>query len=60
MAVASASEVRYLIGLSSRLGYMPPAAAADLQADYSSLIRGLQRLLTSLRATPSRGLRPEA
>ncbi len=52
VALASASEVRYLLGLSRRLGYLEPAAAEELESQYSELLRGLQKLLTALRTRP--------
>jgi four helix bundle protein len=52
VALASASEVRYLLGLSRRLRYMQPADAEALESRYSELVRGLQKLLTALRTRP--------
>ncbi len=48
IALGSASEVRYLLSLAQRLGYLPPGDANDLQSEYSGLIRGLQKLITTL------------
>ncbi len=50
IALGSASEVRYLIGLSQRLGFLDETAAGDLATRYSELIRGLQALMSSLEA----------
>lgn len=52
IALGSASEVRYLLGLSHRLGFLEKAHAADLTTRYADMIRGLQALITSL-ARPS-------
>ena len=52
VALASASEVRYLLGLSRRLRYMQPADAEALESRYGELVRGLQKLLTALRTRP--------
>lgn len=51
-ALASASEVRYLLGLSRRLGYLEPRASEELEGKYGDLLRILQKLLTTLRAEP--------
>jgi four helix bundle protein len=47
-ALASASEVRYLLGLSCRLGMMKAADSEYLTRRYDELIRGLQRLSDAL------------
>ena len=52
VALASASEVRYLLGLSRRLGYMESAAAEAPESRYGELVRSLQKLLTALRTRP--------
>jgi len=49
IALGSASEVRYLIDLSARLGLIEEAPAAALVARYSDAIRGLQTLIASLQ-----------
>ena len=50
VAIASASEVRYLLGLSARLGILQKEADQDpLVPRYDDLIRSLQKLLSSLR-----------
>ena len=48
IASASASEVRYLVNLSLRLGFMPSADEERLAAKHSELIAGLQALIQSL------------
>jgi four helix bundle protein len=48
IAVASASEVRYLLELARRLGFLDERDALDLAARYGDLIRGLQTLIGSL------------
>jgi four helix bundle protein len=49
MAIASASEVRYLLGLSARLGILKKADQETLVRRYDDLIRSVQKLLTVLR-----------
>jgi hypothetical protein len=49
MAIASASEVRYLLGLSARLGILKKADQEPLVGRYDDLIRSVQKLLTVLR-----------
>ena len=49
VAIASASEVRYLLGLSARLGILQKADDELLVRSYADLIRSLQKLLNSLR-----------
>ena len=49
VAIASASEVRYLLGLSARLGILQKADQEPLVRRYDDLIRSLQKLLSSLR-----------
>lgn len=50
IAMSSASEVRYLLGLSCRLGLLPPAEHENLEGGYGELVRGLQKLLSALEA----------
>lgn len=49
IAIASASEVRYLLGLSARLGILQKADQEPLVHRYDDLIRGVQKLLSVLR-----------
>jgi len=49
MAIASASEVRYLLGLSARLGILQKADQEPLVRRYDDLIRSVQKLLSTLR-----------
>lgn len=49
VAIASASEVRYLLGLSARLGILQKADQELLVLRYNDLIRSIQRLLNSFR-----------
>ena len=48
IALGSASEVRYLLGLSPRLGFLRPETVEPLQQGYGDLVRGLQALITAL------------
>jgi four helix bundle protein len=58
IAIGSASEVRYLIDLARRLGFISATDHERLKAGYSGAIKALQALVTSLNTI--RGLRPEA
>ena len=49
MAIASAAEVRYLLGLSARLGILKKADQEPLVRKYDDLIRSVQKPLISLR-----------
>ena len=66
VSLASASEVRYLLTLSRRLGLLPTAENDDLEPRYSELIRSLQKLVNALNggarnAEPgARSPKPEA
>ena len=46
----SASEVRYLVGISQRLAFLDEGTAGDLTNGYSELIRGLPALIGSLES----------
>jgi four helix bundle protein len=48
IAIGSASEVRYLIGLTARLGYAHMAACDRLAERYGDVIRALQALVSRL------------
>jgi four helix bundle protein len=54
IATGSAAEARYLIGLAERLGFMRPAAAADLGQDCERLVAHLLALVRSLEALDRR------
>jgi four helix bundle protein len=47
-ALGSASEVRYLIGLARRLGFMGVGNCEALEPRYAQLVRGLQSLITAI------------
>jgi 23S rRNA-intervening sequence protein len=47
-ALGSASEVRYLLGLSVRLEFLPNVQATALAERYTEVIKGLQKLIDSL------------
>ena len=50
IALGSASEVRYLVGVSQRLGFLDEGLATELTQGYSELVRGLQTLIGSLES----------
>ncbi len=52
VAVGSASEVRYLLGLCVRLGVLSVDDANTLEPRYAELVRALQKLLTALERSP--------
>jgi four helix bundle protein len=54
IAIGSASEVRYLIGLASRLGLASRADGEQLKFGYTRVIRALQALVTSLNSPDAR------
>jgi four helix bundle protein len=56
VALGSASEVRYLLGLARRLGFLEVATASALEARYGELVRSLEALVRSL---DSKAWRPE-
>ena len=66
IAMASASEVRYLLQLSQRLGFLADTDAAGLERRFEELVRSLHDLISALDAPPSvakrspRSLKPEA
>jgi four helix bundle protein len=47
-ALGSASEARYLIGLSQRLGFLTEQERDSVQERYSQLVRGLQSLIATI------------
>jgi four helix bundle protein len=48
IALGSASEARYLLGLAHRLGFVPKGTAEPLEARCGELVRSLQKLVTSV------------
>jgi len=56
IALGSASEVRYLLGLSVRLEFLAAATIKEPEARYNELIKGLQKLIDSF----SPRMKPEA
>ena len=60
IAIGSASEVRYLIGLAVRLGFVNVTDGERLKVGYGRVIRALQALVTSLGSPEARGPRSEA
>ena len=58
IAIGSASEVRYLLGLAVRLGFTRAADGERLKLGYTRVIKALQALVSSLDST--RGPRSEA
>ena len=56
IAIGSASEARYLVGVAKRLGFMAAQDGDHLVMRYGRVIRALQALVSAL----TRGPRPEA
>jgi four helix bundle protein len=54
IAAASASEARYLVELSSRLGFLAEVSSNALVVDYAELSASLQALMRALRPTDPR------
>jgi four helix bundle protein len=52
MATGSSAEAQYLVELSARLGLIPQATRDQTSERYRELLRGLQRLITSLSGQP--------
>ena len=48
IALGSAEEVRYLLSVSARLGFLDAPIATDLRSRYDELVRGLQGLVSAL------------
>ncbi len=49
VALGSASEARYLLGLAHRLGILAAADHENLETAYSELVRALESLVQSLK-----------
>ena len=60
IAIGSASEVRYLLGVAVRLGFTEAGEGERLEIGYGRVIRALQALVTSLCSPEARSPRPEA
>jgi four helix bundle protein len=60
IAIGSASEVRYLLGLAVRLGFTAATDGERLKIGYGRVIKALQALVTSLSSPEARGPRSEA
>jgi four helix bundle protein len=52
VAAGSATEVLYLLGLSSRLGLLRPEVYRDFEQKYSRVVAGLQKLIITLNSRP--------
>ena len=52
VSLGSASEVRYLVDLACRLQLLPQPAAESLEGRCGELVRSLQKIVTSLGASP--------
>lgn len=58
IALGCASEVRYLLGLAHRLGFLRSADFDGVEPRYDGLVRGLQRLVDTLsERRPKPGVR---
>ena len=58
IAIGSASEVRYLVGVAVRLGFIAAQDGDELETRYGRVIRALQALVSAL--AEARGPKPEA
>jgi four helix bundle protein len=58
IAIGSASEVRYLVLLSARLGFVDQAVGQELAHGYGRVVRALQSLVSVIES--GRGPKPEA
>jgi four helix bundle protein len=52
ISTGSAAETLYLLDLSNRLGFLKPDAYRRLEPKYSTLIKGLKKLQSSLEGEP--------
>lgn len=55
VALGSASELRYLVGVSYRLGFLSKPEWEAVDGDCHPLLRALQRLVDSLTQIPESG-----
>ncbi|HJU83766.1 MAG TPA: four helix bundle protein [Holophagaceae bacterium] len=59
IALGSASELKYFLGLSCRLGFLPKGDADPLDQTCADLLRALQKLVDSIGGS-ARRLTPDA
>ena len=52
IALGSASELRYLLGLAARLDFLDGRVASTLDKNCDALLRALQRLIEALERSP--------
>jgi four helix bundle protein len=52
IATGSAAETLYLLGLAAKLGFLRAEVYRDFDAKYNQLMRGLQKLISSLEGQP--------
>ena len=52
IATGSAAETLYLLDLSTRLGFLRAEVYREFDQKYNQLLRGLQKLITSLEGQP--------
>jgi four helix bundle protein len=52
IAAGSVAEVRYLVDLSCRLGFLNEARSEPLEADYRKVAAGLEALIKALSLEP--------
>ncbi len=57
IALASASEVRYLLQLSHRLDFLADSDHPELEARFNELIRSLHNLIVALEGKPTKAMR---
>jgi four helix bundle protein len=53
LSLGSASEVRYLLGLAHRLGFVEVSDLEKLEPRYDQLVRSLHNLIQSLESEPN-------
>ena len=57
IALASASEARYLLQLSRRLGFLADSDHPELEARFNELIRSLHNVIVALEGQPTKAMR---